>query len=108
MICSAWTRLFVVGPVIALLYVWFALVMWLHYRSGILWKLSYVLIGVPFVLADVLFNVVIGSFIFWELPREWLFTTRLSRHKNSGVSQPRYEVAWRLCRLLSAYDNNHC
>ena len=35
--------------------------------------------GIAFILQDVLYNVVVGTLMFLELPREWLFTTRLKK-----------------------------
>lgn len=35
------------------------------------------------LVADVLFNVIWGTIIFRELPKEWLFTDRLKRHWRS-------------------------
>jgi len=32
------------------------------------------------IIADVIFNAIVGSIRFWELPKEWLFTARLKRH----------------------------
>lgn len=39
---------------------------------------SWLFIG---VICDVIFNATWGTFIFREMPREWLFTQRLKRHK---------------------------
>lgn len=51
-----------------------------------------------FVLADILYNLTVGSFLFWEPPRisfkswraffksEWLFTSRLQRLHDADVS----------------------
>ena len=41
------------------------------------------------VLADVLFNVIFGSIIFREIPKEFLFTNRVKRHlkEKSVVAQ---------------------
>lgn len=39
-----------------------------------------------FILADILYNLTIGSFLFWEWPREWLFTSRIQRLHDADVS----------------------
>jgi len=54
-----------------------------------------------FLALDVLYNVVFGSILFLELPRELLFTDRLIRHKPKIVAK-------RLCELLNAFDPGHC
>ena len=37
------------------------------------------------VVADVIFNWLIGTLIFREFPREFLFTTRVKRHAKDGT-----------------------
>jgi len=61
------------------------------------------------VLMDVLYNVVVGTVIFVDVPREWMFTSRLQRYIRAGGW--RGKVAYWMChRLLNAYDpdGNHC
>jgi len=63
-----------------------------------------------FILAlimDVLFNFVIGTMIFLEIPRELLFTSRCQRHlKSSGW---RLRNAHFVCTyLLNPFDEGHC
>ena len=55
-----------------------------------------------FVALDIVYNVVVGSLLFWELPREALFTNRLKRW--DAVSDPR--VA-RFARVLNYFDPGH-
>ena len=52
------------------------------YKAQFDWKVKVPVYTALFVgvLADVAFNLVWGSVIFRELPREWLFTYRLKRH----------------------------
>lgn len=64
-----------------------------------------------FIVGDILYNWTVGSFIFWERPRQALFTDRLIAHK-AGVSvnstPESKEVATEYCKLLGYYDPGHC
>lgn len=60
-----------------------------------------------FLIADFLFNVIIGSIIFIELPREILFTSRLKRKKREG-SVDEQAIARRICATLNLFDPGHC
>lgn len=64
---------------------------------GVMW------IGKPL---DFVFNVA-SSFLFLELPREWLFTSRVSRHiKETGW---RADLAkWCCDNFLDPFDPGHC
>lgn len=61
------------------------------------------------VLMDVIFNTFIATFIFMDLPEEYMFTQRLSRYKN-GDSGWRTSVAKWLCfNLLDVFElGGHC
>lgn len=61
------------------------------------------------VLMDVIFNVFIATFIFMDLPEEYMFTHRLNRYKN-GNSGWRTKVAKWLClNLLDPFElGGHC
>lgn len=61
------------------------------------------------VLSDFIYNVIIGTVLFLELPREWLLTARLKRHLNDNDFQG--SIARWLCRhLLDPFDpkGTHC
>lgn len=61
------------------------------------------------VLADFVYNVVVGSILFLEPPREWLLTTRLKRHL--GEDGYKGNLARWVCRhLLDPFDpkGTHC
>lgn len=61
------------------------------------------------VLADFLYNIVVGTVIFLEPPREWLLTARLKRHL--GEDGYKGNLARWLCRhLLDPFDpkGTHC
>lgn len=55
---------------------------------------------------DVLFNIA-AFFLFYEIQREWLFTTRVSRHiKETGW---RANLAKWICdNWLDPFDKGHC
>ena len=71
-----------------------------------LWAYPILLAG---LLSDVVFNVVLGSLMYLEIPREWLFTTRCERHLHADT--------WRGClarwfcrNFLDPFDpdGGHC
>lgn len=61
------------------------------------------------VVADVVFNVIWGTVIFRELPRELLFTSRVKRHcrESASDSEWRYRKACDWREFLNAVDKNH-
>lgn len=62
-----------------------------------------------FLLADVAFNVVYGSLLFLEPPKEWLFTSRVSRWNDTDGW--RGKLARWLCENLldpADPDGRHC
>jgi hypothetical protein len=61
------------------------------------------------VLMDVIFNVFIATFIFMDLPQEYMFTQRLNRYKY-GESDWRTTVSVWLCKnLLDPFQSGgHC
>jgi hypothetical protein len=68
-----------------------------------------VLIG---YVVDVLSNVFIATFVFWDPPKEWLVTDRLIRYKNDPKATTyQYTVAVFVCdELLDIFDptGEHC
>lgn len=57
-------------------------------------------------LADIAFNLTVGTFIFREFPREFLFTSRLSRHWRGGSEKMRDRAApW--VRRVNLIDPGH-
>ena len=69
--------------------------------------LAYLTLGVG-LLIDVLLNVVGCTLLFLELPREWLVTQRLIRHKRAGQGW-RYRLAsWLCAELLDTLDPKGC
>lgn len=72
------------------------------------------ILGYPWLIAglafDVLFNLIVGSLLFLERPRELLFTSRVRRHA-TGSSRWRRRLAILICReLLDPFDpaGKHC
>ena len=58
--------------------------------------------GVAFLLQDAIYNMLAGSFIFWERPREILFTDRVKRHLvDSDCPASRFAV------VLNYFDPGH-
>lgn len=69
--------------------------------------LGYPWLAVGLVL-DIIFNVVIGSLIFLERPREWLFTSRVSRW-NDEPGRRGSLARWICVELLDPFDaGGHC
>lgn len=64
------------------------------------------------VIGDVLFNWIIGTLIFLEVPREFLFTTRITRHlQGQRWNKWRGKIAVYFCKnLLDPFDpsGSHC
>lgn len=83
----------------------FALVMRLDraLKGTWLWYPAALVLGLPFLILDVIYNAVIGTLIWRELPREWTYTERLIKLKARGE-----EEAFRQCAILNRYDPGHC
>jgi hypothetical protein len=71
-------------------------------------------LSIPFILIgyvmDVLANIFIGSVVFVELPREWLVTTRLKRHRDKSKGW-RAHLSTFICEhILDVFDpkGSHC
>lgn len=59
------------------------------------------------VILDFIFNLIIGSLIFLELPREFMFTDRCSRHMHEMGRRGRI-ARWFCNSWLNPFDENHC
>ena len=75
-------------------------------KLGVLWYGLYPFFIVA-ILMDVAFNFIIGTLYYREIPQEFLFTSRCSRHlKGSGIQLARAEF---VCNyLLNPFDEDHC
>ncbi len=92
------------GPLTFVIYILFAFGMAVyHSLDGWKQKAWYYLYGVPFLALDVAYNWTVGTFIWWEWPRETLYTARLERKVAEG-----HEFGCVLCQYLSIYDPDHC
>jgi hypothetical protein len=60
------------------------------------------------LLIDFLVNVIILSIIMLELPKEWLVTSRLSRHLSAGTGWRAHVAAWFCTNLLDTFDPSGC
>jgi hypothetical protein len=75
-------------------------------QLSLYWKVMiYPLAAIGLVL-DVAFNVVFGSLMFLELPRELLFTSRCKRHFRGSTGRRQRLAAW-WGRQLNAFDPGH-
>jgi hypothetical protein len=79
-----------------------------QYKDELTWisKVPIYLWFVVGALADVGFNATWGTFIFRELPREWLFTSRLRRHWY-GDDQKQKERALPWVHRVNLVDPGH-
>lgn len=70
--------------------------------------IAYPLLAV-FVVLDVVLNLLLGTLIFLEPPREFLFTTRVSR-LNDSKSWRGAVARWMCSELLDVFDpsGRHC
>lgn len=58
---------------------------------------------------DFLLNVVVMTVVFLELPKEFLVTERIKRHKQGPVLSWRWLIAiWFCINFLTPFDNKHC
>jgi len=70
---------------------------WFHYLIG-------APLGAIFLPIDMILNIIVGSILFLELPREFLFTARLDRHARKGS-----KLAQWICKyILNPFDEGHC
>ena len=108
----------IVGITLAIMWTFWAvyvLVMGV-YRAHLSGRLGTValILGLPIVivgiLLDVLVNVFIATFLFLDLPREFLMTSRMIRYRNTDKGW-RAKVSQYICdNLLDIFDpsGNHC
>lgn len=107
-------------PIIILVAAAAVYALWAHYvlimalwrakREGTLAPVAKVLGYPPLlvgVILDVLCNIVVCTVLLLELPREWLVTDRLKRHKARGGWRGRIS-SWVCTHLLDAFDPSGC
>jgi hypothetical protein len=75
--------------------------------AGTITRPAYCL-GLPLLysglLVDFLFNVILTTLLFLELPREFLVTQRLTRHANSAGGWRKRLAIWFAKNLLDTFD----
>lgn len=81
--------------------------------AGRLTKTTLVL-SLPFLalgyLVDIIANIAIASIVFFELPKEFLVTTRLQRYNRTGTGWRKSLATWICDNLLDVFDptGSHC
>lgn len=64
------------------------------------------------LITDMIYNIVVGSILFVEPPKELLFTSRLKRHINESTGWKQKLALWFCKNFLNPFDpdpdGNHC
>lgn len=60
------------------------------------------------LLLDFLYNITVLSILFLELPREFLITQRVTRHKLHGKGWRKEYAEWFCVNLLDPFDPDGC
>jgi len=68
------------------------------------WKVNLAPLAVIGLLLDAAFNITFGTLFFRELPKEWLFSSRVQRHWRSDKND-RMAVFW--AARLNEIDAGH-
>ena len=71
--------------------------------------MAYIMLTEGLVL-DFLVNIIVGTIAFYELPKEFLFTNRCSRHINGNNALFKHRASWFCKNWLDPYDigGSHC
>lgn len=83
------------------------------YRAGTISTIAKVL-GYPMIIVgvilDFLFNVIVLTIILVEVPKEWLVTERLARHKWEGEGWRKAFATFFCLKFLDTFDpsGQHC
>lgn len=75
-------------------------------RITLYWRLVLVPLAIIGVVADVAFNMIFGTVVYLELPREWLFTARCRRHFR-GKRGWRKTISEFFAKQLNQFDPGH-
>lgn len=59
-------------------------------------------------LCDFLLNVLVGTILFLELPREWLLSPRVARLQKGDAGYRQTVAAWICVNLLDPFDPSGC
>jgi hypothetical protein len=96
-------RYLVAAPITVVMLIWFIVLAMLDRAFGRVALFSVFLpLSLPFVVLDVIYNLIIGTWLFLDAPREWLFTDRLKRYQAQDM--------WlddRFVLVLNAVDEGH-
>ena len=80
-------------------------------KLGLVWYGLYPLF-IAGLFMDVLFNLIIGSLYFGELPKlknkEWLFTSRCQRHLKESSGEQLAKAVFVCSYLLDPFEAGHC
>lgn len=85
-------------------------------RKRLAYKILLVILAVPGVLADVLFQMTVATVLFWELPKEWTLSMRLTRiiakrtADKKGVANYGWRVplaVWIATNLVEPWARDH-
>lgn len=62
------------------------------------------------LVLDVMMNMIVGTLAFYELPKEWLLTSRCSRHLRGHDKLRKHRATWFCHNWLDPYDigGTHC
>ena len=96
-------RYLLVGPITFIIYALFAFGFWIFCKVEDTWfdPVWSIVYGLPFLILDILYNVLIGSFIWWEFPKELLYTDRIKRWDD------RSEFAKVMGEYMNIWDPGH-
>jgi len=83
---------------------------WARVKGTVLEMPAKVVFGVPYFLADLLFNWTIMPLVFWpDFPEKWyeVTTTRMKRYRRTRTGRRKKFADW-VCRWLNRWDPGHC
>lgn len=72
--------------------------------------LAYPSVVIGFLL-DILVNICVATFVFRQLPRQWLVTTRLKEYKHDEKHAGKWRqrrADWWCTHVLHPFDEEHC
>lgn len=85
---------------------------WKKYADKIPKPLHYplILIAIFGYIIDVLFNIIYGTVIFWELPKHLTLSSRLREILiREDESAWQFKIAYFMCHyMIEPWDYNHC
>jgi len=96
-------RYLVAAPITVLMLIWFIVLAMLDKAFGrlMLWTV-FAPLSIPFVVLDVLYNWIVGTWLFLDAPRELLFTDRLKRYQFHDMA-----LDDRFVMVLNYFEEGH-